>query len=124
MSSFCHLMEQMEKEKNLFRQLIQLIEDNIAYHDIDQGINEESRFKSLKKAFINFGLKCFHNYRLTTIFLVHDYQLKKEIDQDLICTLPEDLFDSYKNDNELTLKTLKVNLMLCILSCFIKKFFV
>ncbi|KAJ6222538.1 hypothetical protein RDWZM_001083 [Blomia tropicalis] len=107
MSSFCHLMEQMEKEKNLFRQLIQLIEDNIAYHDIDQGINEESRFKSLKKAFINFGLKCFHNYRLTTIFLVHDYQLKKEIDQDLICTLPEDLFDSYKNDNELTLKTLK-----------------
>ena len=94
------------KEKELFKKLMQLIEDNIVFTDNE---NHDKRVETLKFAFRDVGLKCFIHLRDCTNSLVNRFPLKSDIDENLICcSLPDESFESYNENEELTLKALKV----------------
>lgn len=96
----------------MHKKLFQLIEDcnvllvNEGYgHKVDQ----------LKTFFKDNCLQCSLNLRQSTLFLRDCLKLKSEVDGNLICLLPDELFDSFQE--ELTLKQLKV--CVCFLCLFV-----
>lgn len=96
----------LQNEKELYKKIMQLIEDS---YILTENKNEGMRIGRLKVNFLDTGIKCFYDLRKCTSLLVNSFPLVSEIDENLICSLPDDTFDSYKEVNEeLTLKTLKV----------------
>jgi len=103
------LTNEFQKEKELYKKLFSLIEDSFAF---TVNENQTKRIEKLMVSFRNIGLECFLHFRQYTCKIVTLFPMKPEINEDLICLLPDDSFESFKN-NEFTLKGQKV------FACFI-----
>ena len=103
--SIAKFSHQIFLEKILYKKFIQLFEDNCVLLANDE---KESKFSDLKKDFSSLCLSCFFDFRKSTLLLKNQFPLKADVDNDLICLLPDDLFDSFKETKTLNLKLIKV----------------
>lgn len=105
--SFENLTIQIQREKEAYKQLAELIEDHGV--PLVSSENHRERLQTLSRTFRDIALQCFFELRHSTLALISRIPLKADIDQNLICTqLPEESFDSYQNDDELNTKAIKV----------------
>ena len=104
----------MKSEKELYKQTLQLVEDSYFDHENESA---ESRFKTLKVTFRDVALKSFLHLRQCTNLLLDRFPLKIDTDDNLICRVPEESFEPFNNNDELTLQALKVGH--CAATCII-----
>lgn len=104
-NTFISITKELKKEKELYKELLHLIEDKC---DFSEKERPEICITALKLTFRDNALQSFLQLRECTKLLLERFPLKSEIDDNLICTLPNEVFDSYNNDEELKLKDLKV----------------
>ncbi|XP_027201682.2 uncharacterized protein LOC113795675 [Dermatophagoides pteronyssinus] len=100
------LAEQINNERQSLTKLKELIEDN-------WNNNNNVENNCLTRLAINFrdiGIRCAQDFRQQTLTLKELLPLKADIDDNLLSTIPENLYESYNNcdmDNIRTLKSLR-----------------
>lgn len=103
-NTFVVITKELKKEKELYKELLHLIEDSCSFSEKERP---ENRIGSLKLTFRDNALQSFFQLRKCTKLLMDRFPLKADIDNNLICQLPDESFESYNNDDELNLKALK-----------------
>ena len=101
------LAEQINNERQSLTKLKELIEDN--WNNNNNNV-ENSCLTRLAINFRDIGIRCAQDFRQQTLTLKELLPLKADIDDNLLSTIPENLYESYNNcdmDNIRTLKSLR-----------------
>ncbi|OTF74644.1 hypothetical protein BLA29_005920, partial [Euroglyphus maynei] len=88
--SFIKLAEQIVDELKSLTKLKELIEDN--------WNSDCEAMSKLTTSFRDIGIRCAMDFRQQTLAFKELLPLKTDIDNNLISSLPDDLYDSYNND--------------------------
>lgn len=115
--TFQVITSQLTNEKKLYQKLLHLIDDIVIFRENE---NTDNRFKRLKVAFRDIALESFLHLRKCTQLAITRFPLKEEIDGNLICLLPDDSFESFTSNEELTSKALHVRFNINYLLFFTK----
>ncbi|KAH7638781.1 hypothetical protein HUG17_2814 [Dermatophagoides farinae] len=103
--SIIKLAKQIDDERQLLTKLKELIEDNdFAVFNVITAISK------LATSFRDIGIRCAKDFRQQTLALKELLPLKADIDDNLISSMPDDLYDSYNNcdvDNVRIIKSLR-----------------
>uniref|UniRef100_A0A6P6Y8I7 Protein PFC0760c-like n=1 Tax=Dermatophagoides pteronyssinus TaxID=6956 RepID=A0A6P6Y8I7_DERPT len=105
--SLIKLAEQINNERQSLTKLKELIEDN--WNNNNNNV-ENNCLTRLAINFRDIGIRCAQDFRQQTLTLKELLPLKADIDDNLLSTIPENLYESYNNcdmDNIRTLKSLR-----------------
>ncbi|KAI7693209.1 hypothetical protein SSS_02324, partial [Sarcoptes scabiei] len=91
---FQNLIDEINREKKISKRLKELLDDCCNPFSM-----ENSKYLRLKKNFQEIASSCLLDFRNTSLSIKKEFPFKIEIDENLICSLPDDVYQSYINDD-------------------------